>query len=324
MPATKARARWRILLVDDSPTILGVLQAALANDEYQLLTARTGPEALEKVRSEAPDLVLLDIMLPQMDGVEVCRRVKSDSRTALLPVVLVTSLDSVEDKIRGIDAGADEFLTKPVNPLELKARVASLLRIRNLISQLDGAQNVIRALARAVEGKDPYTSQHTERVARYALRLGSDIGLSWDDLFYLELGAQIHDIGKIAVAESVLNKPGRLDDAEFQAIKTHPVIGADICRPLATLARVVAVVRNHHERWDGLGYPDGLKGEEIALEARIVAIADAFDAMTSDRPYRKKMSPMEAGQILRDGAGTQWDAELVYRFLALIDRGEIP
>ncbi|MBI3271746.1 MAG: response regulator [Planctomycetes bacterium] len=322
--AVGKRGPWKILLVDDYPENLRVLESFLEDEPYNLLTAANGEEALAKIRGEAPDIVLLDVMMPILDGFQVCSAVKADPQTALLPVVLVTALDSMDDRLKGIDAGADDFLTKPVNPLELKARIRSLLRIRQLVRQLDGAENVIRALARAVEAKDAYTEKHTERVAQFSVKLGKASGFTGADLHNLEMGAMIHDIGKIGVGESVLNKPGKLDEAEFKSIMTHPVIGAEICRPLATLLPAISSVRHHHERFDGRGYPDGLKGEGIPLEARIVAIADAFDAMTSDRPYRKGMAVEVAVRILREGAGTQWDAELVGKFLALVEKGEIP
>ncbi|MBI5368628.1 MAG: response regulator [Planctomycetes bacterium] len=323
-PTPPSAAPWKVLLVDDYPENIGVLESFLADEPYEILKATNGGEAIDLIRTQGPDIVLLDVMMPIMDGFQVCRAAKLDPRTALMPIVLVTALDSMEDKIKGIDAGADDFLTKPVNPLELKARVASLLRIRKLVTQLDGAENVIRALARAVEAKDSYTEKHTERVSKYSVKLGRASGLAGQDLLNLELGAQIHDIGKIGVSDAVLNKPGKLEDLEFKIIMTHPMVGFEICRPLATLSRVVASVRHHHERYDGKGYPDGLVGEGIPLEARIVAIADAFDAMTSDRPYRKGMPVETAVDILSKGAGTQWDATLVTRFLDLIKAGEIP
>lgn len=274
------------------------------------------------IRKEVPDLVVVDLPDP-LAGVRICAAIKQDPATVLLPVILVSSHFSVDDKIKGIEAGADDFLGKPVNPLELKARVASLLRIRKLTSQLDNAENVIRALVRALEGKDPYSHKHTERVATYSVLLAEASGVAGEDLRNLLMGAQVHDIGKIGIDDAVLRNPAKLEAHELRQIQMHPVIGAEICKPLAALSRVVGIVRSHHERIDGEGYPDHLQGERIPIEARIVAIADSFDAMISHRRYRQAKSVPEAAKTLQRGAGTQWDDLLVAMFLRLLNSGKI-
>jgi len=316
-------SRQKVLVVDDDPVILKVLGRFLAENGYEVELAHDGSEALEKVRDDPPDLILLDVVMPRMDGIEVCRRLKSQKSTRLIPIVILTGLTDLEDKVRGIEAGADDVLNKPFHFAELGARVRSLLRAKKLNERLEDVENVLFALANAVEAKDAYTEKHTERVSRYAVALGRKIGLDGDYLESLRIGGILHDIGKIGVPDHILLKPGKLDDEEFQHIKLHPLVGERICMPLRSLRYVLPGIRHHHERVDGRGYPDGLKGEEIPIEARILAIADAFDAMTTDRPYRRRMSVQEAMEELRRYAGSQWDKYLVEEFIGIIERGEV-
>lgn len=280
--------------------------------------ARNGLEALELILTYPVDLVLLDIMLEGMDGIEVCVRLKADERTRLVPVVLVTALTELEERIKGIEAGADDFLSKPVSRLELLARVRSLVHLKRMNERLDSAESTILALARAVEAKDNYTEGHTERVAFYASSLGRRLNVSGPTLQVLEKAGIMHDVGKIGISDVILNKPGELNQEEWRVVKQHPAIGENICRPLRSLGQLLDVIRHHHERVDGQGYPDGLRGEEITLESRIVAIADAYDAMTTDRPYRKRLSREEAVRLLQEGAGVQWDKDLVREFIQLL------
>ena len=307
----------RVLVVDDSEPNRELIAAYLEQAGHQVLMAGSGAEALLAVQHKGVDLVLLDIMMPGMDGYEVCTRMRQNFATRLTPVVLVTSLDDRSDRIRGMDAGADDFLSKPVNQTELLARVRSLLRVKRLTDQLDSSETVIFTLARAVEAKDPYTEQHTARVGDYARAIATAAGLTSEEQAAVYRCGMVHDIGKIAISDVILLKPAKLTLAEFESMKRHSLIGEEIVRPLRSAAMLMPAIRHHHERWDGSGYPDGLKGTAIPLNARIVAISDAFDAMTSDRPYRRAMSIDQARAILTEGRASQWDADLVDRFLTL-------
>ena len=307
----------RVLVVDDSEPNRELIAAYLEQAGHQVLMAGSGAEALLAVQHKGVDLVLLDIMMPGMDGYEVCTRMRQNFATRLTPVVLVTSLDDRSDRIRGMDAGADDFLSKPVNQTELLARVRSLLRVKRLTDQLDSSETVIFTLARAVEAKDPYTEQHTARVGDYARAIATAAGLTSEEQAAVYRCGMVHDIGKIAISDVILLKPAKLTLAEFESMKRHSLIGEEIVRPLRSATMLMPAIRHHHERWDGSGYPDGLKGTAIPLNARIVAISDAFDAMTSDRPYRRAMSIDQARAILTEGRASQWDADLVDRFLTL-------
>jgi putative two-component system response regulator len=313
----------RILLVDDQRVSAEVIRAYLTGVQCEILTAQSGTEALAAAAEHSLDLILLDAMMPDLDGFEVCRRIKHSWATRLVPVVMVTGLDQKTDRIRALDAGADDFLTKPVDRTELLARVRSLLRVKTLFDELDDAERVIFALARAVDAKDRYTEAHTERVASNSKTLGDWVGLSSAELDAVYRGAMIHDIGKIGVPDAILMKPGKLDPDEREQMKLHPVIGEEIARPLRSAATLLPIIRHHHENVDGTGYPDGLRGDEISTPARIVAICDAFDAIISDRPYRRGRAQAEALRILAEGAGTHWDAELVAVFTNAVGEGDL-
>ncbi len=306
-----------VLAVDDRPLNLELVQAYLAEIDCDVITADNGHDAVHAVQKQRIDLLLLDVMMPGIDGFEVCRRIKSDPKTRLLPVVLVTALNQVPDRVRGLEVGADDFIAKPVDRFELVARVRSLLRVKALYDRLDDAQRVMLALARAVEAKDAYTESHTERVGQAARALGEAAGIAGEALEDLYLGGVVHDIGKIGVPDAVLGKPGPLSDDESEIMRQHVILGEQIVRPLRSAAGLIPIVRHHHERWDGKGYPDGLKGEHIPIEARIVAICDAFDAMVNERPYRAALGEEHALKAHEEGAGSQWDPSLVELFVAM-------
>jgi putative two-component system response regulator len=309
----------RVLVVDDDPLNVELLSAYLEDEGYQVVAASSGVEALHSVTRTLPDLVLLDAMMPDMDGFAVCTQLKSNADTRLIPVVMITALSSLEDRVRGIEAGTDDFLTKPVNRLELLTRTRSLLRVKGYVDDLESAERVIETLAKAIELRDGYTEEHTERVTARAINLGRDLDLSEADLQTLQRGGMLHDIGKIGIPEAILGKPGKLTDEEFAVMRQHPAKGVEICRPLRSrlVALTLPIIRHHHERIDGKGYPDGLRGEEIPLLARIIAISDAFDAMTTDRPYRLGIPRTAALDLLLQGAGRQWDNDLVERFVLM-------
>ncbi|HYT13685.1 MAG TPA: HD domain-containing phosphohydrolase [Candidatus Nitrosopolaris sp.] len=312
-----------ILVVDDSKSIRTVIEVCLTGIECEIRFASNGVSALAMIEADPPDLVLLDVNMPGMDGYEVCRRIRADSRLRLLPVVMITARSHRHDRVKALEYGADDFMTKPFERVELVARVRSSLRLKSLYNTLDSAEQVIFALAAAVEAKDSVTERHTRRVAESARHLGMRLGLPEQALDALYRGGIIHDIGKIGVSEAILLKGGPLDNVEQRSMQAHPDIGANIIAPLQTGSSLQPIIRHHHERFDGKGYPDGLCGGEIPLLARIISICDAFDAMINDRPYRAAVSIDEAAATLQAGAGTQWDPSLVELFLAempLIER----
>jgi len=304
-----------VLVVDDGAANRELIEACLAGVECRVRTAEDGVSALKVISASPPDLVLLDVQMPGMDGYEVCRRIKANSASRLIPVVMITSLDRVADRVRALEAGADDYMTKPVDRVELVARVRSALRLKSTYDSLDSAEHVIFALAAAVEAKDPYTEAHTHRVAESARRIGSRMGLSPSDLDALYRGGLIHDIGKIGVPDAILLKPGPLDADELMSMHLHPIIGENIVAPLRSAASLLPIIRNHHENFDGSGYPDRLSGAGIPRLARIVSVCDAFDALVNDRPYRQRKPVDEALAILTAGAGRQWDPEVVDLFV---------
>jgi putative two-component system response regulator len=257
--------------------------------------------------------------MPGMDGYEVCRRIKAGPRGRLLPVVMITALNQTEDRVRALESGADDFMAKPVERVELVARVRSALRLKALYNTLDSAEQVIFALATAVEAKDALTERHTQRVGESARHLGARLGMPEVALDALYRGGVIHDIGKIGVPDAILLKPGPLDADETEVMRSHVIIGENIVRPLRSGSTLLPIIRHHHERFDGRGYPDGLRGREIPRLARIVSVCDAFDALVNDRPYRPRLPVEKAMAMLNDGAGRQWDPEVVELFV-----GEMP
>ncbi len=300
-----------VLVVDDGETNRALVEAFLGDLDCSLRSAVDGESALAAIEDETPDLVLLDVQMPGLDGYEVCRRIKARPGGRLLPVVMLTALDHANDRVLALEAGADDFMTKPVDRVELVARVRSALRLKALYDTLDSAEHVIFSLAAAVEAKDSYTEKHTHRVAENARMIGSRMGLPERALDALYRGGIIHDLGKIGVPDAILMKPGPLDPDELRRMRMHPEIGESIVRPLRSGVPLLPIIRHHHERIDGRGYPDGLKGRAIPHLARIVAVCDAYDALTSDRPYRRARSAGEAIDILVAGSGTQWDSEAV-------------
>jgi putative two-component system response regulator len=305
-----------VLVVDDGEANRELIEACLAEVECRVMLAEDGPSALRIIESASPDLVLLDVQMPGMDGYQVCARIKANPALRLVPVVMITAMNRTDDRVKALEVGADDYMSKPVERVELVARVRSALRLKSVYDRLDSAEQVIFALAAAVEAKDSHTERHTHRVAESARHLGSRMGLAEDDLDALYRGGMIHDIGKIGVDDSILRKPGPLSADEMVLMRAHPVIGANIVRPLRSGSGLIPIIRHHHEWFDGRGYPDGLRGDDIPLLARIVSICDAYDALVNDRPYRASRSVDEAIQILMGGAGRQWDPRLVELFVS--------
>ncbi|HEX9437322.1 MAG TPA: HD domain-containing phosphohydrolase [Candidatus Limnocylindria bacterium] len=310
-----------VLVVDDVAANRELLEGHLDGLGYDVRQAADGLQALEVIEAEEPDLILLDVDMPRLDGLTVCQRLKADPTRRLIPIVILTAHQDRETRLRGLAAGADEFLSKPFDRAELLTRTKALLRDRALNKQLDAAEGVILALARIVEARDRYTIHHAERVGLYARELGRARGLSTDDLDVLYKGGVLHDLGKIVVPAEILLKPGPLTESERTLMQIHSTEGARICGSLRSVALMLPIIRHHHESYDGRGYPDRLARGAIPLGARIAAVADTWDAMTSDRPYRLALDPEEARSRLENGAGHQWDPEIVEVFLGLVDQG---
>jgi putative two-component system response regulator len=304
-----------VLVADDEPAARKLLRRILEPAGYRVTEAATGREALALAEAERPDLLILDITMPEIDGVDICRRIKSDPATHLTPVIHITGLTTREQRLRALAAGSDEFVGKPFDIEELLVRVRSLLRTKHLTDHLVSIEAVVVALARTVEARDNYTEKHLRRVADRSVEVARRMGMSDREVEGVRLGGLLHDLGKIAVPDRVLLKPGALDRAEFALVRKHPEAGAEIVRPLRAFDGPEPAVLHHHEHFDGTGYPYGLRGEAIPLAARVVAVADAFDAMTTDRPYRAALSQAVAFQRLEDGRGEQWDPDAVDSFL---------
>lgn len=316
-------AKPRVLVVDNEPMSRTLIDAVLrTGDRYDVLTAPDGLEGLDTARRIRPDLMLVNAVMPgEVDGFSLCRTLKSEARTRRIPLVLVTSQTTTSERVRGIEAGADDFLTKPFNRVELLARVRSLLRIKALNDQLDEVEDVIYALSRAVEAREGVEQDtHTDRVVYFACAIGRELGLSDESMRILQQAAMLRDVGKIGLPDRILQKPGVLDDDEQKRMQGHTVMGEQIMSPLRSTTSLLPIIRHHHERVDGKGYPDGLAGDQIPLGARIVAIADAYEAMVSPRPYRPALTPTKALTTLRAGAGKQWDSRLVAVFADWAER----
>jgi putative two-component system response regulator len=313
----------RILIIDDSEAIRTLMVQMLRSLSLEIATAEDGVSGLEEFARNRPDMVLLDVEMPRMDGFEVCRRIKSDPETRLIPVVLITGLSDTEDRVRGIQAGADDFLTKPVERSELLARVRSLLSLKRYTDDLDRAESVLLALARSIEGKDPYTEGHCERLANFSRKLGRRLGLPEEQLLALWRGGIVHDIGKIAVPDAILLKPGPLSPEELTVMRLHVVVGERICSPLRSFRLILPIIRSHHEKWDGSGYPDGLQGEQIPLLARILQVVDVFDALTTDRPYRTALAPRVAlDAMAKEVERGWWDTRIFTEFQKMMLEAE--
>lgn len=301
-----------------------MLEEVLVGEDYRVILARDGDEAIDVIARDPPDLVLSDVRMPGLDGFELCRALKAAPETRLIPVVLLTGATEAHDRIRAIEAGANDFLTKPIDQSELKARVRSLMQIKHFTDELDSAEAVLRSLALMIEVRDAYTEGHCQRLAHYAADLGARLNLPEDDLAVLGRGGYFHDIGKIALPDAILLKPDALTPYEFERVKEHPVVGDRLCGDLRSLHRVRTIVRHHHERLDGSGYPDGLSGDDIPLLAQIIGVVDVYDAMTTTRPYRAARSSEQALEELAREVKRGWRRpDLVEAFTAA-RRGSTP
>ena len=312
-------AKSTILIADDEEANRDLLLGILAGAGYEVICASDGDAALRAIEKGSVDLAVMDVLMPGRTGFSACLTLKSQPETRLLPVVLVTGLSSADDRIQGIMCGADDFLCKPIRKHELLARVSSLLRLKQFTDELENAETVLCTLALSIEAKDRYTEGHCERISKYSVAMAKGMGLSEELRVALRRGGILHDIGKIAVPERVLQKPGPLTDEEWKIMKQHPVIGERICAPLKSFRLVLPIIRHHHEKLDGSGYPDRLEGDQIPLTARILQTVDIYDALTTDRPYRNALRPEQAIDKMREEVKRGWwDAALVDQLEALV------
>lgn len=318
----KSRA-WKILVADDEEGIRTFLGDFLKEHHYAPVLARDGREAITLVEKERPDLILLDVDMPGRSGIDVCKFVKSTPHLRLTPVVMITGHNDIKSRVAGLAAGADDFFSKPFDQQELSARVKSLLVLKHYINEMEHAESVITSLALCVEAKDAYTAGHCERLAMYGEKLARKIGLTESEIHAVRLGGILHDLGKIAVPDAILLKPGPLTPEERKTIETHPMRGTQLCEPLKTFEKIIPVIKHHHEKWNGTGYPDRLKGEAIPVTARIMAIVDVYDALRSKRSYKSALPLKETLKILEEEtAKGYWDPHLVKEFVSLTHKAK--
>jgi putative two-component system response regulator len=313
------RRGQRILVVDDNQDNVVLMRELLGSRGYEVLSAATAEEAQDLIHSQPPDLILLDVIMPGKSGYELCRELKQDPQTRLIPVVMITGLTDREDKIRGIEAGADDFLNKPIFPEELFARANSLLKLKEFTDELENVETVLFSFALGVEARDPYTEGHCDRLSRYASELGRHLGLDEESVVALKRGGVLHDVGKIRIPDEILKKGSNLTPQEWEIMKQHPIIGENICKPLKSLRKVLPIIRNHHEHWNGTGYPDGLRGHDIPLLARILQVVDVYDALRTERPYKPALSHEDSERtMIEEAQAGLWDRELVREFFAML------
>ena len=317
-------AKPNILVVDDVEDNIILIRNFFLGQPYNLIAANSGEEAMMQVEANKIDLILLDVVMPGMDGFEVVRILKRHPSTRLIPIIMITGIDDSQSKLRGIQLGVDDFITKPVNIFELKARAASLIKLKQYTDQLESAESILFSLALTVEAKDPYTKGHCIRLANYGMILARQLGLDEVQVNAIRRGGILHDIGKLAIQDSILLKPGPLTSEEYEIIKTHPVEGEKICQPLQTMGNVLPIIRYHQERYDGSGYPDGLVGDNIPIAARIVAMVDVYDALTTDRPYRKALNKAEAIYLMDSELEKgKWEKKLMHDFTNILNAGNL-
>jgi putative two-component system response regulator len=315
------RRAQRVLIVDDNPDNIILTRELLLSRGYDVQSVISAEDAQQAIQKQQPDLILLDVILPGKSGYELCHGLKEDPFTRLIPIVMITGLTDREDKIRGIEAGADDFLNKPIFPEELFARVNSLLKLKEFTDELEHVEEVLFTLALGVEARDPYTEGHCERLSRYASDLGRHLKLDEDSVIALKRGGVLHDLGKISIPDEILKKGADLTPAEWEVMKQHPIIGENICKPMKSLRRVLPIIRSHHEHWNGSGYPDHLRAHDIPLLARILQVVDVYDALRTERPYKPAIDHEESRRTMEDEARAGlWDRELVHQFFNMLEQ----
>lgn len=314
------RRSQTILVVDDKLDTLLLVRELLTSRGYNVNTASDADEAIQVIQAERPDLILLDVIMPGRSGYDLCRELKDDPATRLIPIVMITGLSDRSDRIRGIEAGADDFLSKPLYPEELYARVKSLLKLKHFTDELENAEAVLFTLALGVEARDPFTGDHCSRLAHYAGMLGRHLHFDYENVVALERGGYLHDLGKIKVPDEILKKGSQLTLAEWEIMKQHPATGEAICQPLKSFRKVLPIIRHHHEHWNGSGYPDGLEGHNIPVLARVLQVIDVFDALSTARPYKPALPLSQAKEtMLREAKRGLWDYELVREFFSMLE-----
>src|ERR1700685_1802068 len=308
-----------ILIADDQAANRELLEELLTTQGHTVITVSDGADVIQELVRTPVDLVLMDVMMPGLTGFQACEKIKNNPDTYLIPVILITALCDRQDRIEGIKVGADDFLTRPVDRTELLARVRSLLRLKQRTDELERAEAVLFTLARSIQGKDPYTHGHCERLSEGSTRLGAHLGLAEDEVTALRRAGVVHDIGKVAVPDAILLKPGKLTEDEWKLMREHSVVGERICAPLKSFRLVLPIIRHHHEKLDGSGYPDGLRGDAIPMTARILQIVDVYDALTTERPYKRAFSIADAFQTMREEVDKGWwDRHIFDQFEQLI------
>src|SRR5437867_1563427 len=314
----------RILVVDDNPNTMSLMQDLLASRGYDVVAVPDALQAEAEIVRHPPDLVLSDVVMPGKSGYELCRELKENPAMRLVPFVLITGLTEREDRVRGIEAGADDFLNKPIFPEELFARVKSLLKLKEFTDELETAESVLCTLGLSVESRDPYTEGHCERLAENASNLGRHLHLDDEEIIALRRGGYLHDLGKIAVPDEILKKGANLTPEEWEVMKQHPITGENICRPLKSLRLILPIIRHHHEHTDGSGYPDGLRKRDIPLLPRVLQVVDVYDALRTARPYKPALSHNQSAITMREEArAASWEEELVGEFFSMLEKRQV-
>ncbi|RMG03882.1 MAG: response regulator [Nitrospirae bacterium] len=317
------RKAKKVLIVDDIPSNLELVEAVFVSEGFEVITAVHPRDAITAFETHQPDIAVVDVMMPEINGFQLCQILKDMAGKAYFPVVLLTALSDQTSRLKGIEAGADDFISKPFDKRELVAKARNLLKVKALYDELEHSENIILTLAVALEARDPYTKGHSTRVGELSEHFGRYIGLDEQTCEFLRKAGILHDIGKIGLSETLLLKPAPLAEEELEVIKQHPLIGEEICKPLQSLHQILPAIRHHHERWDGRGFPDGLKGKEIPLMARVLSIVDSYDAMLSERPYREGLSEKTVIRIMEEERDLgQWDPELLDVFIDMIKEGK--
>jgi len=309
-----------VLVVDDMATNRGLVKAVLSPKKYTVYEAESGEQALEMIKSLSLDVILMDVLMPGLNGLDTCKKINEQEDFRLIPIIMLTSLGSPDDIACGMDAGASDYVTKPFNAIELQARVSAAIEKKRLTDRLDDAESMLFALARVVEAKDRTTADHCDRLSHTSVVLGKALGLGYEDLEALRRGGLLHDIGKVAIPDKILLKPAKLNEEEWAVIRQHPTIGAHLCSALRTMRSTVDIIRCHHEKWNGSGYPAGLSGEDIPYLARIFQIVDVYDALTSKRPYKKAFPLDDVIKILhQETKNGYWDPNIILVFINILE-----